>query len=226
MKVGSITTDIIRNGLVFNMDAANRASTVPSTSTLKTFNTVDTAVSGSIVTDSTWEDGSPSSFDFDGTDGYINTNMDLSSYNSLSVEVWFKLSSNSGVRYLFAAGSSVSTKGEALGIAANNGQYSQFYTWDGNTSNYFTTGISQNEWSHILITQEGIIRKVYINGAFLTTISNAGSLNLDSNTDIGNWTGGGAEMNGNINNVHIYNRALSANEVLHNYNALKGRFGL
>ena len=30
--------------------------------------------------------------------------------------------------------------------------------------------------------------------------------------------------NGNIANVHIYPRALSANEVLHNYNALKGRF--
>ena len=28
-KIGSITTDIIKNGLVFNMDAANRASYVP-----------------------------------------------------------------------------------------------------------------------------------------------------------------------------------------------------
>ena len=31
-------------------------------------------------------------------------------------------------------------------------------------------------------------------------------------------------MNGEISNVMGYNRALSANEVLHNYNALKGRF--
>ena len=29
---------------------------------------------------------------------------------------------------------------------------------------------------------------------------------------------------GNISPVHIYSRALSSNEVLHNYNALKGRF--
>ena len=40
MKVGSITTDIIKNGLVFNMDAANRASTIPSSATTKAFNTV------------------------------------------------------------------------------------------------------------------------------------------------------------------------------------------
>jgi hypothetical protein len=30
----------------------------------------------------------------------------------------------------------------------------------------------------------------------------------------------------NISPVHIYNRALSSTEVLQNYNALKGRFGL
>ena len=32
--------------------------------------------------------------------------------------------------------------------------------------------------------------------------------------------------NGKISNTQIYNRALSASEVLQNYNALKGRFGL
>ena len=33
-------------------------------------------------------------------------------------------------------------------------------------------------------------------------------------------------INGNIGPTQIYNRALSSTEVLHNYNALKGRFGL
>ena len=40
----------------------------------------------------------------------------------------------------------------------------------------------------------------------------------DGNTDF--------DYDGIIANSQIYNRALSANEVLHNYNALKGRFGL
>ena len=34
-RVGSITTDIVSDGLVFNMDAANRASTIPSSTTDK-----------------------------------------------------------------------------------------------------------------------------------------------------------------------------------------------
>ena len=33
IRRGSISTPIIVDGLVFNMDAANRASTIPSTST-------------------------------------------------------------------------------------------------------------------------------------------------------------------------------------------------
>ena len=47
MKYGSITTGIIADGLVFNVDPANRASTIPSTSTLKTFNTINSSQSGS-----------------------------------------------------------------------------------------------------------------------------------------------------------------------------------
>ena len=34
------------------------------------------------------------------------------------------------------------------------------------------------------------------------------------------------DIDGDIGPFHVYNRALSTNEVLHNYNALKGRFGL
>ncbi len=76
-RVGSITTDIIADGLVFNMDAANRTSTIPSTSTLKTFNTLNLSQSGSIITDATWQAGSNPTFDFDGSDGYINTNFTI-----------------------------------------------------------------------------------------------------------------------------------------------------
>ena len=46
MKYGSITTGIIADGLVYNIDAANRASTTPNTSTTKTFNTINMAISG------------------------------------------------------------------------------------------------------------------------------------------------------------------------------------
>ena len=50
----------------------------------------------------------------------------------------------------------------------------------------------------------------------------------NNNVQIGRWGYSSFQrhLNGNIYNASIYNRALSASEVLQNYNALKGRFGL
>ena len=53
IRRGSISTPIIADGLIFNMDAANRVSTIPSTSTTKAFNTIDTSISGSFINDFT-----------------------------------------------------------------------------------------------------------------------------------------------------------------------------
>ena len=75
IRRGSILTPIIADGLVFNMDAANRASTIPSTSTDKTFNTVDTSISGTFAADAQYDSGTtPPSFAFDGTGDYLITN--------------------------------------------------------------------------------------------------------------------------------------------------------
>ena len=48
-RAGEIITDIVEDGLVFNMDAANRAS-YPKIG-IKTFNTIDTTDSGSLIND-------------------------------------------------------------------------------------------------------------------------------------------------------------------------------
>ena len=47
IRRGEITTNIIRNGLVFNMDPANRASYIPDATT--SFNTIDLSSSGSLT---------------------------------------------------------------------------------------------------------------------------------------------------------------------------------
>ena len=75
------------------------------------------------------------------------------------------------------------------------------------------------------------IASLYINGILETGPTSGGPSALGSNIDetlkigrLGNVTS--YDTTGNISPVHIYNRALSASEVLHNYNALKSRFGL
>jgi hypothetical protein len=67
---------------------------------------------------------------------------------------------------------------------------------------------------------------VYEDGvAVITDTSTTGTLNSASDIFyIGADPSGANPITGNIANVHIYNRALSLNEILHNYNALKSRF--
>ena len=96
-KIGSITTDIIRNGLVFNMDAANRASTIPSTSTDIGFNTINTSLSGSFVNDTFYDSSTITpSLSFGGTDDYIqfteNTGLNFSGDTTISL--WVKWTNN------------------------------------------------------------------------------------------------------------------------------------
>ena len=68
MKFGSITTPIVTDGLVFNVDPANRASYVDGDT--ETLNTINSTQSGSI-SGATFVDTSGPTWNFDGTDDYI-----------------------------------------------------------------------------------------------------------------------------------------------------------
>ena len=63
---------------------------------------------------------------------------------------------------------------------------------------------------------------IYVNDT-ANTIANSAPTN--TNYDIGSY-GAQNYIDAEIGPIQVYNRALSASEVLHNYNALKGRFGL
>jgi len=65
--------------------------------------------------------------------------------------------------------------------------------------------------------------KIYLNGVYRNDSSTIVSTNTSSNAIIG---GGDSFSNIRMYNVLKYNKELSAQEVLQNYNATKTRFGL
>jgi len=94
-RVGSITTDIIADGLVFNMDAANRASTIPISNVETSFNTINTSISGAFSDNGIFDSSTITpSFAFGGTDDYINcgNQSSLSFTSNFSVCAWMKSS--------------------------------------------------------------------------------------------------------------------------------------
>ena len=76
--------------------------------------------------------------------------------------------------------------------------------------------IQTNAWQHIVATASGSNYCVYVNGVLIGSISNAVPIPFDAN----NYTLGNSDINGNsyrvngtMDEVRIYNRALSSNEV-------------
>ena len=102
IRRGEISTPIVANGLIFNMDAANRAS-YPRTGTT-TFNTIDTPNSGSLENGTSFTTDHQGIFVLDGTDDYI----DVSTYSpftfgtgDFNISIWAYKDDAGSVPYLF-----------------------------------------------------------------------------------------------------------------------------
>jgi hypothetical protein len=227
IRRGSISTPIISEGLTFNMDAANRASYVPYAT--QAFDTIDSSISGSLTNNTSF--GSPQdpncncSWDFDGTDDYILVAPDSSGplhdigTGDFTVSCWAWKSGASGYRWMIGAWS---TTGLLFGLASS-GQFA-CYLGDAN-ENKSTFTIPTFGWNHYVITRLDGVISMYANAnSVFAPTTRAGSLSAATEFRIGDRDGEAQDWLGYISNVHIYNRALSASEVLHNYNALKGRF--
>ena len=88
---GEITTRIVKDGLVFNMDSANRAS-YPRTGAIAT-DTITSTISGSLESGATFETNDNGIFSFDGVDDNISvTTTNLSDTTELTVNCWIKTS--------------------------------------------------------------------------------------------------------------------------------------
>jgi hypothetical protein len=99
-----------------------------------------------------------------------------------------------------------------------------------NNINLGGTVIPINQWSSVTAVFNISTVSRYLNGnTYITGITRSTTNPFSGNWYIGALTSGSANdfnFTGGIACVRVYNRALSATEVLQNYNALKGRFNL
>ena len=227
-RVGSITTDIISDGLVFNMDFANRAS-YPKTGTTAT-DTINN-LTGTLSSTPTFDTDAGGNFDLDGTD-YIDIGAvtEMNSTTKMTISYWCK--------------KSASNKDMEIGsqLSSTNGFWLQWYS-DGNVYWNPRNGSSNNrsyaltytsDWICLTGTYDGSLSqssrcKTYVNGVLV--LDGTGTPPADFSSTAGNsfrisGLGGSFYSDGNVANVQIYDRALSAGEVLQNYQAQKERFGL
>jgi hypothetical protein len=235
--------DIIKDGLVLCLDAGNRNSYKSGSTTW--FDLSINNNTGSLVNGPTFNSSNNGSIVFDGSNDNVllGDTLDLGT-NDLTINVWaYKTAAPSAEQYLVS-------KSRA---AAQNYRYGFAYTstqklvvfFQGNTgagtdiNPSGSTTIPINTWhmATMVATRSSSI-KIYLNGVPETlgssaTISQWNGLDFQSNNPfrLGSYTSSDnttpiALYTGRISMAQVYFRSLSDAEVLQNYNANKGRFGL
>lgn len=237
---------IVTNGLVLCLDAADKNSY--SGSGTSWINLSGNSGNGTLTNGPTFNSSNGGTIIFDGTNDYaVTSNINLSNTSAVSVDLWVKI-----LNYVEIAGNaeilfelSNNFNGEITGFAAtfgdNSGGASNFpigllLKGDvGYNISYFSrTLVNDLNWHHwccifdkTQTTQEAFL---YIDGVSRTSIPSGYSSNNTNN--FGNlpfYIGGrAASLNSNVqlSNIKIYNRVLSASEILQNFNTTKNRFGI
>jgi len=221
--------DGISDGLVLALDAANKVS-YPGSGT-GWYNLSGTVNSGSLKNGPTFSGANRGTFVFDGTDDNVqlgNASAFLPT-SAITINCWAKTNVVQVYKKIFvtvAVGTqSVTGVYFSLGPATDN-IYLGIITNNGSQYATSTTNPSTTLFSNFCGTYDGANIRLYLNGTLLATQAHTGTIVNSGIGRISGYDNGGEIWDGNISTVSIYNRALTATEVLQNYNATKTRFGL
>ncbi len=143
-------------------------------------------------------------------------NMPTSS-NQRTISLWVKLNTfNSlGFNYIYSYGPGSSANGVYLNATTVNHYALNF---GNNTNHSISTPHTLNTWVHYAFTYDGSRSRIYKNGILIgTTVQNISTVSNNS-FSMGVTEGGGiGYLNGAVDELKIYNRALSASEVYEIY---------
>lgn len=234
MAIYKNTSPIVTNGLVLALDAANPKSYVSGSTTW--FDISGNRNSGSLVNGPTYSTNNGGAIVFDGSNDLISIPFALDTSTNFTIEVTAKcntMTSDSFNRQCIWSFSSGSSQGYQLldlnvwfdGLTSDNGNNTSFTSplvgsfipVNANNIKVYTlskSGSTQSWYIDSMLKQD--VPHTYNGVSEYFKICSRGS----------GATGLGSNWNGLVYSAKIYNRALTRAEVLQNYNATKGRFGL
>lgn len=220
--------ELVTDGLILYLDAGN-ANSYPGSGTTWTDISMN-GNTGTLVSSPTYSSADGGNFIFSGTN-YATAATANSLFNfgtgDFSMFLWFKSSYKSN--YLTIASLDNSSSGNGIvfyGVITSG----YFRSYVAGSSIDGTINICTGNWTNLGVTRSSGLVTQYINGLSRSTFTRATSLltnqTLALGSNVSTGPGGYGGFPGSMSNVSIYNRALSASEVLQNYNALRGRYGL
>lgn len=213
----SSESSIVTAGLVVNLDAGNPASYPGSGTTWTDLSGNNN--NGTLTNGPTFNSANGSSIVFDGVDD--NCNFVFTWPSVFTFNLWIYPISAFGGSFprVISTGNA-----DYFEFAINSSrQISYFFPATSWVSNFAT--LTANQWSNISFINNNGTSNTYVNGALVHTGASSTATSGTTLYLANRYTGNEAS-NISIASFSIYNQALSASEILQNYNAQKSRFGL
>lgn len=157
---------------------------------------------------------------FDGSNDYVTVPRITAAEppNSVSYCAWTNLRSAQAYEMVMKHGWGLNNETYNLGIADNGTQYG--FTVYGDSFSALGGSVALNTWTHLCGTFDGTTMRLYVNGAEAGS-DGTGTVTTPSGSDdgyIGAAPGDGVFLDGRIDDVRVYTRALTAAEVKQLYN--------
>ena len=158
---------------------------------------------------------------FDGTDDYVDCGNDesLDITEAITIEAWVKTSDTSNTQQIVEKVTDIPANGYTI-YFRNSSPYLRFrINENGNDHDVNTTTQYQDgEWRFVVGSFNGTVMKLYVDGVEVGTTSWTGSIGANNSPlMVGYGSRYANYFNGSIDEVRIYNRALSSDEIKTHY---------
>lgn len=219
----SATSGLVINTTTGVLDLANSTIGGPYTvtyttpgpcATSSTFNVSVTALSTSLVDNNF-------ALSFNGSDEYISAGnpTELQFTSDFSISGWFKSSSATNQRIV--SKDDGTNRSYLVQLQSNGKVRAQIYTGGGTAQvNESVSGFGDGNWHHFVFTFEnGVGTKLYIDNAAPTVDSVVSAIDNDpADFEIGRKGNSTNYFNGDIDEIAVWNRVLSADDIQRIYN--------
>jgi len=229
IKFSNPPLTIVTSDLILNLDASNAAS-YPGTGTTWT-DLTGNGYNGTLTNGPTFDSTNGGAIVTDGTNDYITLGSSFAATSAGTISFWIKLTNTITAGYAgnqrpwgkngdfecrWGGGTAVENRTLRLDINGTGNLVSTQNTWL--NSVWYNIAITYNSGTNSSV--------LYVQSVQNATGTSGNPSALTGNFNIMATTSATGFVNGRIGNFLVYNRALSATEILQNYNAVKSRFGL
>ena len=154
---------------------------------------------------------------FDGVNDYVNCGTDpsLTLLNAITMEAWVFPTSHANYPRIVKFGVSESNS-QGTHLQLTTSDYFRFYIGDGTVKRYASKQGNLNEWTHLVGTFDGQNVILYMNGVLADSSAFSAATTISYNNSsryIGTFSSGSSPFIGTIDEVRVYDRALSSAEV-------------